>query len=97
MQVNSATLYLRLAEKAGEPAPGRTRVTKMVEPVDVNPEAFLLDVGSRPPSSRRWRSSVYRRMGEAAPAGPHPGRTLETRAKETVDNDAETLWIPLTH
>jgi hypothetical protein len=38
--------------------------------------------------------SLYLELGEPAPAG-EPGRTPETRAKETVDNDVESLALEL--
>jgi hypothetical protein len=36
--------------------------------------------------------SLYLELGEQAPRG-EPGRTPETRAKETVDNDIESLAL----
>jgi hypothetical protein len=39
-------------------------------------------------------SSLYLQLAEPAPEG-EPGRTPETRAKETVDNDVESLALDL--
>ncbi len=39
--------------------------------------------------------SLYLLLAEPAPAGAVPGRTPETRAKETIDNDVEALGIDL--
>ena len=36
--------------------------------------------------------SLYIALAEPAPEG-EAGQTVETRAKETVDNDAETLFL----
>jgi hypothetical protein len=38
--------------------------------------------------------TLYTMLGEPAPEG-EPGRTAETRAKETVDNDIEALALDL--
>jgi hypothetical protein len=38
-------------------------------------------------------NTLYELLGEAAPSFAAAGQTLETRAKETVDNDAETLGV----
>lgn len=38
--------------------------------------------------------SLYLELGEPAPEG-EPGRTPETRTKETIDNDVESLGLEL--
>jgi hypothetical protein len=38
--------------------------------------------------------SLYLELGERAPGG-EPGRTPETRTKETVDNDVESLALEM--
>jgi hypothetical protein len=40
--------------------------------------------------------SLYRELCEPAPEG-EPGRTLETRTKETIDNDVESFLPELLH
>jgi hypothetical protein len=40
-------------------------------------------------------NTLYLLLGEPAPEGETPGRTPETRAKETIDNDVEALALEL--
>ena len=40
-------------------------------------------------------STLYLLLGEPAPEGAVPGRTPETKAKETIDNDVEALGLDL--
>ena len=40
-------------------------------------------------------NTLYLLLGEPAPEGAAPGRTPETRAKETIDNDVEALGLDL--
>ncbi len=43
-------------------------------------------------NSDRKLQTLYLLLAEPAPESSERGRTPETRAKETVDNDVEAFW-----
>jgi hypothetical protein len=96
--VSRPTLYGLLAEPAStDSAPGETITTKAKETVDNDAEAFgLHEFGLAWGRERPTRSAgmrLYDALAVIAPEGAHIGETLNTRRKETVDNDVEAFCL----